>query len=178
MELLSGIDLSTLAILKYPDPRLKAPAAEIGAIDDDIRRLAGRMLEILYAAHGVGLAATQVGIPLRVFVANPAGEPGPDEAVYINPRIVDQDGTILQDEGCLSFPGITTKIKRRKKVTLRAVNLEGESFEQTRQDLPARIFQHEMDHLDGVLLVDRMSIIARISNRWTLKDLEDGYAGR
>jgi peptide deformylase len=176
MELASGIDLASLKILKYPDPRLRGPCGPVREIDEPLRRLVRRMFELMYAAHGVGLAAPQLGIPLRVFVINPGGEPGPDECAYVNPEIVDQDGTMLNEEGCLSFPGISCKVKRRKKVVLRATDLQGAVFQQTGEDLLARIFQHEMDHIDGILLMDRMSLVARMSHRRDLKELEDKFS--
>lgn len=177
MSAISEIDPADLEIIKYPDPRLHEVCTAVEAFDDPLRGLVTRMLELMYAAPGVGLAAPQVALTIRLFVANPTAQPGgEDEGVYINPEIIERAGSDVGDEGCLSFPGMTCKIKRAKAVTIRAANLNGEVFTQTAEGLLARILQHENDHLDGILLSDRMSTVARISNRWLLKDLEEDYA--
>jgi peptide deformylase len=123
----------------------------------------------------VGLAGPQVGVTVRIFVASPTFEES-DRRVYVNPHIVALDGTQVGDEGCLSFPGVSCKIKRANAATIRALGLDGEEFEETGEELTARIFQHECDHLDGRLLVDRMGSVAKLANRRTLKELEDKFA--
>jgi peptide deformylase len=176
MPTLDDMELASLSIVKYPDPVLAGPCRAVALPDDRLGALAERMFEIMYAARGVGLAAPQVGLAIRLFVANPTGVPGQDERVYLNPQIVDCQGDLVQEEGCLSCPGINSKIKRRAAVTLRAFDLAGQEFEQTGRGLLARIFQHEMDHLDGRLILKRMSTVARLANRRTIKDLEADYA--
>ncbi|HUS46803.1 MAG TPA: peptide deformylase [Phycisphaerae bacterium] len=169
------VDLSHLRVLHYPDPRLREVSAPVDEVDDDVRRLAERMFELMAAAPGVGLAASQVGVAVRLFVACPSGEPV-DRRAYVNPRIVSAEGTQQEEEGCLSFPGITCKIRRFDVVTIRATGLDGKEFEETARQLAARVFQHEMDHLDGWLLVDRMGSLAKLTRRRALKDLEEKFA--
>ncbi|MCK4625701.1 MAG: peptide deformylase [Phycisphaerae bacterium] len=177
MSAISEIDLSALKVVKYPDPRLREVCTAVEEFDDSLRGFVERMFEIMYASNGVGLAAPQVGQTIRLFIANPTAEPGGEyEGVYINPEIIERSGSDVGDEGCLSFPGMSCKIKRAEAVTIRAANLNGETFTQTAEGLQARIFQHESDHLDGILLSDRMSTVAKITNRRLLKDLEEDYA--
>ncbi len=166
----------SLSIVKYPEPILRASCKRIDRIDGDHRELAEKMFQIMYAARGVGLAAPQVGVGIRLFVANPTGQPGQDEGVYVNPEIVYHNGTEVGDEGCLSLPGVACKIRRHTHVRVRAQDLEGLVFEATGGGLLARVFQHEMDHLNGILVVDKMSLVARLSNRRALKELEEAYA--
>jgi len=168
-------DVQSLGIVEYPDPRLEETCAPVDAVDDSVRALAERMLELMFASRGVGLAAPQVGVTVRLFVASPTFEPT-DRRVYVNPQIIALDGTQLGDEGCLSFPGVSCKIKRANTATIRALGLDGEPFEETGEELTARIFQHECDHLDGRLLVDRMGSVAKLANRRALRELEEKYA--
>ncbi|MGB0768438.1 MAG: peptide deformylase [Phycisphaeraceae bacterium] len=168
-----AIDPDQLAIVSYPDPVLRIRAEPIAVIDDEIRTIASRMLELMHAAPGVGLAAPQVGLPLRLFVANPTGEPE-DDRVYINPELIDpQPGKAARDEGCLSLPNITVEVHRPEGITIRARNLDGDPFEETADGLLARIWQHEYDHLDGVLIIDKMSPMDRMANRKAIKELEE-----
>ena len=178
MDLPHNLDPAALRLTKYPDPVLARGAAPVEALDPRLTGVVARMFEILRAARGVGLAAPQVGLPIRLFVADPPGQTGQGEAVYINPEIVDRQGQLMQEEGCLSCPGINCRIKRSAVVTLRATGLDGRTFEKTGEDLLARIFQHEVDHLNGTLILDRMSAVARLSNRRTIRDLEADYADR
>lgn len=169
------INLPSLKIVKYPDPRLRGPCVEIKQFDDGLRALAERMFEIMYVAGGVGLAAPQVGQTVRLFVANPSARPGEDERVYVNPQVLAQEGSQTAEEGCLSLPGVTCKLKRHTRVTVRAQDLAGEVFEETGEGLLARIFQHEMDHINGTLVADRMSVVGKLANRRALKDLQERY---
>ena len=171
MSKLDTADIASLELVKYPDPRLREVCTPVGHFDDRLRALVEKMFAVMYKHNGVGLAASQVGVSLSVFVANPTGEPT-DERVYVNPRIIDNQGRQDGEEGCLSFPAIYCKVRRYAVTTIRALDLAGNTFEQTVQDMPARIIQHECDHLEGRLLVDRMSPVARIANRRSLKDLE------
>ncbi len=175
MELPQGIELSSLRLVRYPAPVLSSPAREIPTIDDDVRALAEAMLKVMVAADGVGLAAPQVGVPARLFVANVEVVGDEHGCVYVNPRILERSGTELVEEGCLSLPGIHCKVKRSACVTIRAMGLDGREFTQRAEGLAARVFQHEIDHLDGTLIADRMSMVARLANRRTLKELAEDY---
>ncbi len=177
MELPEGNELAGLKVVRYPDPILSRRAAEIEQVDDGVRALARRMFEIMYASGGVGLAAPQVGVSARLFVTNPAGDEGDQEQVYVNPRIVSREGSDVFEEGCLSVPGVNCKIRRSAEATVRATGLDGREFVKQADGLLARIFQHEIDHLDGVLIADRMSPVARLAHRRTLKELARDYEG-
>ncbi|MBS3822146.1 MAG: peptide deformylase, partial [Phycisphaerae bacterium] len=134
------------------------------------------MTDLMFTSRGVGLAAPQVGVTVRLFMASPTFDRD-DLHVYINPEIIHTSGEQDDEEGCLSFPSIYCKIRRAQSIVIRATNLDGEVFEQECDDLHARICQHELDHLDGLLLVDRMGSVARLANRKALKALQAEYAG-
>jgi peptide deformylase len=149
-------------ILRYGERALHSPAAAVSAFDDGLRRLIDDMIETMYAAPGIGLAATQVGVPLRVFVVDlSVGRNVNDLIVMVNPSFVEREGSQLEEEGCLSAPGFNATVVRPKRVVLKGMT--GEGVEQTveGQDLLARAFQHEMDHLDGTLFIDRLRGIKR-----------------
>lgn len=165
-----------LQVIHYPDPRLREICVEVEEVDDSVRALAERMCELMLDSRGVGLAAPQVGITVRLFVASPEFTPE-DCHVYINPRILESEGSEDGEEGCLSFPGISCKVKRSRRVVIEATDLSGQTFRDDVKDLHARICQHESDHLDGRLLVDRMSPVAKLGNRRALKELEAAFAG-
>ncbi|MFW5683013.1 MAG: peptide deformylase [Phycisphaeraceae bacterium] len=166
------VDPLRLRIVKYPDPVLRQPADPVGEVSDEVRGVAHRMLALMHEAPGVGLAAPQVGLSWRMFVANPTGEPGNDR-VFINPEIVDASRDVAaMEEGCLSLPEIRGEVQRPRRVTVRAIGLDGEPFELTSEELPARVWQHENDHLDGVLIIDKMTRMDRLANRRPLKALE------
>lgn len=150
--------MAVLDILHYPHPVLKQKARPVQKVDGSIRRLVQDMAETMYSAPGVGLAANQVGYPLRLAVIDvtPAGEPK-NLLVLINPEIVSLEGECTWDEGCLSVPDCNEEVKRSKKVVVRYQNLEGETAEITGEDLLAVALQHEIDHLDGSLFIDRLS---------------------
>ncbi len=149
-------------ILKYPDPRLKQRALPVTEVTDEIRQLVDDMAETMYAAPGVGLAATQVGVMLRVFVIDIANEDEPsDLRVFINPEITATVGTQTWEEGCLSFPGVTEEIRRAERVTVRALDRDGKPFELEAGGLLAVAVQHENDHLDGVVMLDKLSAVKR-----------------
>jgi peptide deformylase len=164
-----------LKVIFWPDPRLKQPSKAVETFDDNLRALAQRMLELMREHKGVGLAAPQVGHNLRLFVMNPTGEPA-DDRVYVNPVLSDADGEEEGEEGCLSLPGIHTKIWRAKGVRMSAQDLEGKPVHQVESGYIPRIWQHETDHLNGVLLLDRMGPVAKLGSRRILKDLEEQYA--
>lgn len=164
-----------LKIVFYPHPVLRVKAKPVEGITDEVRAVAQQMLRIMHEAPGVGLAAPQVGLSWRMFVANPSGEAG-DDHVFINP-VLSGSGreTSEREEGCLSLPGVNAVVRRPKVVTIEAMNLEGETFRMSSDDLPARVWQHEYDHLDGVLIIDRMSEIDRLANRKLLRELEEEF---
>lgn len=148
--------MALLAILQYPDPRLYKVAAAVAEVNDDIRRLIKNMSETMYAAPGVGLAATQVDDHRRVIVID-ISETHDKLQVFINPEIVESSGVATCEEGCLSVPGIFDKVERAEQVKVRALNEKGERFELTASGLLAVCIQHEMDHLEGKVFVDYLS---------------------
>ena len=172
------VDVDNLKVVKYPDPILHAPCAQVTEFGPELHALARSMMALMYKARGVGLAGPQVGLSLMIFTANPDGQPSPAEKAYVNPVILFEDGQEVIEEGCLSLPGISCRMKRATTVTIRAQDLEGNTFEETGENLLARIFQHEIDHLNGVLLSDKMSAVARIAARRTLKELEEEHESR
>jgi peptide deformylase len=159
-------------ILHYPDPRLREKAKPVEAITPEIIKLIDDMAETMYAAPGVGLAATQIGEPHRVFLVDIAGEDEPsDLRVFVNPEIVQKDGDQTWEEGCLSFPGVTEEVKRAATLKVRAMDKEGKPFEVEADGLLAVAIQHEHDHLDGVLMIDHLGLLKkRIVNRKMQKE--------
>jgi peptide deformylase len=149
-------------ILKYGDSALHDKAAPVAAITPDIERLIDDMIETMYAAPGVGLAATQLGVPLRIFVIDVSLGRDPGGLItVVNPEFVERDGMQLEEEGCLSVPGFNATVVRPSRAVVKGLNRHGEPLEIEGQDLLARAFQHEMDHLDGMLFVDRLRGIKR-----------------
>ncbi len=154
--------MAVLEILTYPDPRLREVAKPVDTVDDSIRSIVDNMAETMYAAPGVGLAATQVGIALRIFVIDVAAEGEASELrVFINPEILELRGKHVWREGCLSFPDVAEEVKRAEWVRVRAVNRDGNTFELEAEGLLAVAIQHETDHLNGVLMIDQVSPFAR-----------------
>ncbi len=164
-----------LRIIAYPDPRLKKISAAVETFDEGLKRLAERMLGLMREARGVGLAAPQVGINLRLFVMNATGQPA-DDRIYVNPQLSEADGSEDSEEGCLSLPGITVTVDRGKSVRMQAHDLQGNTIDQVETGYVARIWQHEFDHLNGTMLTDRMGPVARMASRRVLKELEEKYA--
>lgn len=164
----------TLEIIRYPDPRLKKKSAPIARIEPELRDLAARMFELMRAASGVGLAAPQVGKNIRLFVMNATGKPE-DDRVYVNPVLSDAEGDEEDEEGCLSIPELRVKVVRAKRLRIEALDLDGQKIDQVEEGFVARVWQHETDHLNGILLTDRMGAVAKIANRGLLKDLEEKY---
>ena len=152
--------MAKLDILHYPDPRLHTVAKPVKAVDDRIRRLIDDMAETMYAAPGIGLAATQVNVHERVIVID-ISETHDQLRVFINPEIVAQSGTEESEEGCLSVPGIFDKVKRAERVSVRALGRDGKPFELDADGLLAVCIQHEMDHLQGKVFVDYLSGLKR-----------------
>lgn len=152
--------MALLPILEYPDPRLKKVAATVTAFTPEIAKLVRDMAETMYAAPGVGLAATQVDVHKRVIVID-TSETKDDLLVLINPEIVAAEGEAECEEGCLSVPGYYDKVTRAARVTVRAQDARGETFERTAEGLLAVCIQHEMDHLLGKVFVDYLSPLKR-----------------
>ena len=149
-------------ILRYGEADLHKPAADVTVFDEALQRLIDDMIETMYAAPGIGLAATQVGVPLRVFVVDlSVGRSASDLIVMINPVFVEREGTQLEEEGCLSAPGFNATVVRPKRAVLKGLDRHGNEQIVTGTDLLARAFQHEVDHLDGVVFIDRLRGIKR-----------------
>lgn len=165
-------DPASLKLVIYPHPVLKKVADEVEHFDDWLRAVIERMKDLMVEHKGVGLAAPQVGVPLRIFVASESAK-REDARAYINPVLMDEQGSEEGEEGCLSLPDIRVKVGRFKSLRVEALDEHGQPFSENLLDYPARIIQHENDHIDGILLLDRMSPVARLSNRKKIKDLED-----
>jgi len=147
-----------MQIVPYPHPALSFRSVEVKRIDATLRKTIAAMFELMYEADGIGLAANQVGLPLRFFLVNLASradEPD-EELVFINPVITKRRGTAVGEEGCLSIPGLYGDVRRSEALVVEAFDLEGQAFRLEVDDLPARVVQHENDHLDGIMFTDRM----------------------
>lgn len=152
--------MSKLDILHYPDPRLRNRAEPVAQVDDGVRRLVDDMFETMYAAPGIGLAAIQVNVPLRVVTIDISDDRG-QPVTLINPEIEELSGTVELEEGCLSVPGIYELVQRAEWIRARALDRDGEPFELEAEGLLAVCIQHEIDHLDGKLFVDYLSQLKR-----------------
>ncbi len=173
-----------LDIVIYPDPVLNAKANPVEKITEEVRRVAKRMIALMREADGIGLAAPQVGLSWRLFVVDvppsedrsaqadpPTATDGPQ--FYINPKLSDPKGApVPWEEGCLSLPDIRGDVLRPPVITISALDLDGKSFTQTAGGLLARCWQHEMDHLEGVLIFQKMTQMSRLKNRAAIRDLE------
>ena len=152
--------MTRLTILEYPDPRLRTKALPVGAVDAQLRDLIDDMLETMYAAKGIGLAATQVDVHRRLLVAD-VSEGRDEPRVFVNPEILSSEGTETSQEGCLSVPGYYDEIERAERIRVRAQDRDGRTFEADLDGLLAICVQHEIDHLDGKLFVDYLSEMKR-----------------
>src|SRR5258707_11903638 len=152
--------MTKLAILEYPDPRLRKTAQRVESVDDAVRQLVADLLETMYAAKGVGLAATQVDVHRRVIVLDVSEERN-QPMVFINPELVKTEGRGAGEEGCLSVPDVFDKVQRATHIRVRALGSEGKPFEMDADGLLAVCIQHEMDHLEGKLFVDYLSELKR-----------------
>lgn len=150
------------AVVKWPDPVLLKPGAPVSLFDAKLKQLVEEMFESMYAAQGIGLAAPQIGLSQRLTVIDCSFKKNPEEKiVLINPEIMERKGKQLEEEGCLSLPEIRDKVSRAAWVKVRAQNVKGEWFEIEGTELLARAMQHEIDHLDGILFIDRLSRLKR-----------------
>ena len=152
--------MTRLTILEYPDPRLRTRATPVAVVDGDVRRFIEDLLETMYAAKGIGLAATQVNVHRRLLVADVSEEKN-TPLVFINPEILSRESLIKREEGCLSFPGIFAEVERAERIVVRALDRDGKPFEMNCEGLLATCVQHEMDHLEGRLFVDYLSELKR-----------------
>lgn len=150
--------VTLMDIVPFPHPALRWKSKTVKTIDANLERVVAEMFDLMYAAKGIGLAANQVALPYRLFIMNLAGDAAEksEELVFINPQFLRRKGTTEGEEGCLSFPGLYGQVKRSAKVAIEAFDLKGECFEYALDDLAGRAVQHESDHLDGVLFIDRM----------------------
>ena len=153
--------MAKLQILEYPDPRLRTRAQPVAAVDDAVRQLVDDLFETMYAAKGIGLAATQVDVHKRVLVTD-VSQDRTEPRVFINPQIIERDGTTEAEEGCLSVPGVYDLLRTRsEKIRVRALDRDGQPFELEADGLLAVCIQHELDHLEGKLFVDYLSELKR-----------------
>ncbi|MEM6701059.1 MAG: peptide deformylase [Acidobacteriota bacterium] len=164
--------MALLKIVQYPDPILRQVCEPVETVDEKLRQLVADMVETMHDAPGIGLAAPQIGVSKRLAVIDlGVGEEEDELLVLLNPEIVDSSGKATDTEGCLSIQDLTERVTRPEFVTLRASNLEGESYEIEADGLLARAIQHELDHLDGVLFIDHLKGLRRERARRRLKRL-------
>lgn len=165
-----------LQIVYYPDPRLREVSKTVKDFKA-VQEVVEPMFEIMYRCRGIGLAGPQVGVLQRILVANLTGkrEEKSEERVFLNPEIVERSGTMQEIEGCLSFPGIEAAIKRSEKVLVNVTDLEGKEHQFEATGLWSKLFQHEIDHLDGILFIDKMSAADKKQAALRLRELEDDF---
>lgn len=168
-------DPGSLEIVTYPRPVLRQKAQPVDAPAELVRAVACRMTELMYQADGIGLAAPQVDLAWRMFVTRGFDEDDVDR-VYINPELRISGELSAREEGCLSLPGINVQVRRPMSAVITATNLDGETFTLASDEFPARVWQHEFDHLNGVLIIDRLSPLDRLAVRKPLKELERSEA--
>lgn len=169
-----------MEIVHYPHPALRWKSKPVQQIDADLRKKVREMFELMYEHRGIGLAANQVALPLRVFVINPTGDPDePDEEmVFINPEITRRKGSSEGEEGCLSLPDVYGPVRRAHDIVVDAFDLQGHGFQMDLDDLHSRVVQHETDHLDGVMFFDRMTPEARQEIETKIADFEHQFRVR
>ena len=159
----------------YPTPVLRRPALPVESFDDELKAIVDAMYRRMRDSQGVGLAAPQVGLKKRILVLSESGEEK-DQRVYVNPEILERSGPmVVFEEGCLSFPGIFAEVERPDVCRVKAFTVDGEPFEETLEGFVSRILQHEHDHLEGILLVDRMSAADKVRHKAALDDLVYRY---
>jgi len=175
---LTTVSTLPLRILEYPHPTLRHKSKPLRKVDAELRRMVREMFDLMYEAKGIGLAANQVDLPYRMFIVNT--DPEHDRAaeqVFINPVVTGHSGSEDFEEGCLSLPELNGMVKRPGKVEIEAYDLAGERIEGQLDELPARVFQHELDHLDGVLFIDRLSPSGRLALKEALDEFEVAFHG-
>ncbi len=168
---------STMEVVKYPDPSLRRGGKPITEFSETLRETAEAMLVAMYEQNGVGLAAPQVGLDIALFVMNPSGDIAEkdQEIVMVNPVIKSKKGHEDGEEGCLSFPGVYADVDRSTKIVVAWSDLDGEEHDARFENFIARVIQHELDHIKGVLFVDRVSAIEKLRIRSKLQGLEEDY---
>ncbi len=168
-----------MQIVKYPHPRLRYKSKPLRRIDAELRTMVAQMFDLMYEHKGIGLAANQVDLPYRLIVVNVTGDPAAkeEERVFINPVLVRQKGSAEDREGCLSLPDIYAPVVRPEKIVLSAYNLQGQEQTWELDGLPARVVQHECDHLDGILFIDRLSVANLLAIKKDLEALESDFSG-
>ena len=168
-----------MEIVTYPHPTLRYKSKPIRRVDADLRTMVREMFDLMYEAGGIGLAANQVDLPLRMFIVNLAGNPSDgEEMVFLNPVVSRPKGTEEKEEGCLSIPELYGPVKRPKLVQVDAYSLGGEELQGVLDGMLARVVQHELDHLDGVLFTDRMAPSARMEIDAELEEFETDFHSR
>jgi peptide deformylase len=169
-----------LQIIQYPHPTLRHVSKPLRRFDAPLRKIVDEMFELMYSAKGVGLAANQVDLPLRFFIANLEADPAAkdQERVFINPVISKPKGQKIGEEGCLSLPGLYGDVTRNERLTIHAFDLAGNEIKEQVDGMLARVIQHETDHLDGVLFIDRLAPSAALAAKEAIEDFETIYAGR
>ena len=169
-----------LEVIHYPHPTLRHVSKPLKRVDAELRDMIAQMFELMYKYEGVGLAANQVDLPYRLFVANPTGESNQkdSEYVFINPVLRGGKGQAEDEEGCLSIPGVNGKVVRKERITIEAYNLAGELVSGELEGFFARIVQHEVDHLDGVLFIDRLAPALLAELRDELEDFEIDFQSK
>lgn len=168
-----------LQIIPFPHPTLRYRSKPIRRVDSELKKIAAEMMELMYSARGVGLAANQVDLPLRMFVVNPAGVKGEgEELVLLNPVLQRPKGSEAGEEGCLSLPGLFGTVVRPKEISVSAFDLSGNPVERRLEGFFARVIMHEYDHLDGVLFFDRMGEQAREELHEPMEELEIEFRSR
>jgi len=168
-----AVENGLLKIYKYGEEVLKQKAAPIARVDDRIQQLVKRMIETMHKTPGIGLAATQIGEPLQLATVDVSiGEDPKELLVLVNPIILSAEGTEINDEGCLSFPHCYLPIKRHCRLLLQAYTLDGKEIRQEFEGFKSRVIQHEIDHLDGILIIDRVSHLKRTLIRQEIKKLK------
>ena len=167
---------SSLSIVPYPHLTLRHKSKPVRRVDTELVRMVREMFTLMYASNGIGLAANQVDLPLRLFIINLSAKAGEgEELVFINPVLSKPKGNEESEEGCLSFPELYAPVTRPKQITVQAYNLQGEEIRTNLNGMLARVVQHEYDHLDGVLFVDRLSPTARAKVQPTLDEFEASF---
>lgn len=169
-----------MELVYYPDPRLKEIAQPVEAVTDELKNIVKEMFEIMYKTDGIGLAGNQVGLMQRVLVANLYADKDKNqgEIVFINPKILSRQGKVVEEEACLSLPGIVAQIQRAKKIKVTYKDLELKEHAIDAEDLFARVLQHEIDHLDGILILDKMTPAEKRRSSQEIKALEEGKRQR
>ena len=171
--------IDRLELVEFPHPALMRRARPLARIHDTIHDVVEQMFEIMYQAGGIGLAATQVALPYRLFIVNLEARPDAgEELVFINPSLSRPRGNAVQEEGCLSLPGLRMDVRRPEQIVVKAWSLEGEPFEEDLDGLLARVVQHEFDHLEGRLFTDRLPDAAALEARRSLDTFREVFAGK